>query len=319
MVDWNLAHCFETRIETKRKTCRSCCSSVLVHTSSIHEIRSDDEVVRTKEVVGVTMEPTGTAELAKAWERLSKATSEAFRTLEEGEEPPPRPQEVEEWMIDTVHGMGLGMLVGWLRAEIQERRRPPDLIQSMDLDPMDGVPEGKRAAKEARWQFMRSMHRFSRVSGATVRGGLVFGSLSAIYTGCRALSGFSRDHQDAWNDAIAGATTGATVGAFAVRGLGSRAVASIGGLVTGGVIGYPIGSLRTYLESITGEEGNNGDGQDAAEEDANTTHPLRPRDAVLDTITQMESQLRMQRGKSGVPDPAIQERPQKRWWLLWLR
>lgn len=258
-------------------------------------------------------------ELVQAWERLRAAASDAFRPLEDDEEPPPRPPEVEEWLVYTVHGMGVGMLVGWLRAEIQERRKPPDLIQSMELDPLDGVPEEKRAAKEARRQFMRAMHRFSRVSSATVRGGLVFGSLTAVYTGCRALSAFSRERKDAWNDAVAGAVTGATVGASAVRGVGTRAVASAGGLVTGGVFGYPIGSWRTYLEAMVAEEADCVGEERAREEDGSSLQSPQPRDAVLDTIMHIETELRTLRKSATAPDPAVQDTPRKRWWLLWLR
>lgn len=276
------------------------------------------------EFEGGSMSNEGTSEWYQAWNRIRSASKFAFERIDDVGDLAPRPQAVDDWLNDAIHGMGLGMLVGSLRAALQEVQRPADILQVLQLDGKEIVNSSSGDGSVDRRRFMRSLQRFARVGTATVRGGLLLGSLSASYSGCRAIASVARDEKDAINDALAASVLGGALGAFAGTGMGAKFAGSVGGVIAGGALGYPIGRLRSHLEVLAlQDQYNSGDvllGQEqgslnAIEEGAQNADR---RDAVWETIVGMEAELQSQRGSV----KHMQEETSnhgKKWWYLWKR
>ncbi|KAK9806785.1 hypothetical protein WJX72_002738 [[Myrmecia] bisecta] len=179
-----------------------------------------------------------------AWSRLSQAFSAATQHVEPGEDVPEMPEELREWGANTSMGMFAGMAYCGGRQWYRNRLAGPAHISK----------EGLTQAQHTRLLAEANTQRLARVLNETLRGGLRFGSLCALFYGVQGLSAVARGGAG-WQDTVlAGTITGAVFGAMLPGSrTGVARSASLGGLL-GAAISAPLGLAQQQLISLLPEE-----------------------------------------------------------------
>ncbi|KAL4421905.1 hypothetical protein ABPG77_005189 [Micractinium sp. CCAP 211/92] len=177
------------------------------------------------------------------WQRISRLFSYAFARTDATAEIPPMPEEFKEWAQDTLVAMLAGLLFGGGKRWVEERQAGPP------QPPQDAPTKlhAARAVAEANTQ------RMSRIANASVRGGLHFGGLAAVFYGVQMLSGVYRGRRDFLDAAHGGLAAGAAFGYSLHRSVKPAAPAArsvVLGAALGASLGIPFGLLQDKVVTL---------------------------------------------------------------------
>ncbi|KAL4437449.1 hypothetical protein ABPG75_004588 [Micractinium tetrahymenae] len=187
--------------------------------------------------------PAEQGDALTGWQRVSRLFSYAFARTDASAEIPPMPEELKEWAQDTLVAMLAGLLFGGGKRWVDERQAGPP-------QPPPNAPtklHAARAIAEANTQ------RMSRIANASVRGGLHFGGLAAVFYGVQMLSGVYRGRRDFLDAAHGGLAAGAVFGYSLHRSVKAPTPAArsiVLGAALGASLGIPFGLLQDKVVSL---------------------------------------------------------------------
>lgn len=116
---------------------------------------------------------------------------------------PPAPLALVEWAQDTSLALAVGVLLGGIRQWREERSAGPINASSSNFPTR---AHAARAAAETQTQ------RLLRIANASVRTGIRFGGLAALFYGAQLVTSIYRDREDFYNTMMGGVVAGTGLG-----------------------------------------------------------------------------------------------------------
>ncbi|KAI3429883.1 hypothetical protein D9Q98_010194 [Chlorella vulgaris] len=196
---------------------------------------------------GTPASPTPTPGDLSGWQRVSRLLGYGFQHVEPGQEVPPMPDELREWASDTMTALMAGLVIGGGKKYLEERGAGPP-------QPPANAPTKLHIARAIAEE---NTQRLQRLANASVRGGLHFGGLAAVFYAVQMLSGVYRGRRDFLDSAHGGLAAGAVFGVSlhrSVKATSHPMRAVVLGAALGASLGLPFGLLQDQLVSMLPEE-----------------------------------------------------------------
>ena len=172
--------------------------------------------------------------------RVAAALKYAFVPPADDKPMPPRPAEMDEWLMMTVNGTLAGLTYGALSQYLDEKQADAYLSRQ---NVSRGVAIAARDMAEA------NSRKLVRLYSRAISGGLSIGGFCAVFFGLEYALAIARGRcNDPVNTTLGGALTCAGMSSYlGVLGGGAfaRGGAAVAGAATGAVVGWPVGHIRT--------------------------------------------------------------------------